>query len=287
MSQAKSRSADTNALIRLQQVLWNLLSNAIKFTPPDGRVEIKLDSDGHSAQIQVSDTGQGIETDLLPYIFERFRQGDSSTTKAYAGLGLGLSIVRHLVELHGGTVQAESEGEGQGATLTVWLPLPAAASSKALSLPDESTPESDLESFSNTELPTALLAGLRILAVDNEIDTLELLRLMLENYGAEVLIATSASEALAALTTNPNQYDLLLSDIGMPCEDGYFLIQQVRELDAKIGGQIPAIALTAYASEQDQLEAIEAGFQAHIAKPVEPLQLATLIANLVAVDTFK
>ncbi|BAZ36783.1 signal transduction histidine hinase (plasmid) [Calothrix sp. NIES-4101] len=258
---------------RLQQVLWNLLSNAIKFTPPGGRVEITLNSYEHSAQIQVSDTGQGIEADLLPYIFERFRQGDSSTTKVVAGLGLGLSIVRHLVELHGGTVQAESPGEGQGATLTVWLPLPVVPS-------EESTPESDLEPSSNTEQYTALLAGLRILAVDNEVDTLELLRFMLENYGAEVLTATSASEALAALTANPNQYNLLLSDIGMPCEDGYFLIQQVRSLDASIGGQIPAIALTAYASAQDQQKVIEAGFQAHIAKPVEPLQLALLIANL-------
>lgn len=272
---------------RLQQVLWNLLSNAIKFTPPGGRVEIKLDCDGHSAQIQVSDTGQGIKPDLLPYIFERFRQGDSSTTKAVAGLGLGLSIVRHLVELHGGTVQAESPGEGQGATLTVCLPLPTAPSGDALSPPEESTPESDLEPSSNTELTTALLAGLQILIVDDDGGTLELLKLMLENYGAEVLTATSASEALAALSANPNQYDVLVTDIGMPSQDGYFLIQRVRELDAEIGRQIPAIALTAYASEQDQLEAIDAGFQAHIAKPVEPLQLALLIANLVAVDTSK
>jgi two-component system CheB/CheR fusion protein len=269
---------------RLQQVLWNLLSNAIKFTPPGGQVEITLKEVGHSAQIQVSDTGPGIEADLLPYIFDRFCQGDSSTTKAVAGLGLGLSIVRHLVELHGGTVQAESPGEGQGATLTVYLPLPTAPTTllheEALLL-QESTLEGDLELSSNAEPDEALsLAGLRILAVDDEIDTLELLKFALENYGAEVLTVTSVAEALTALTRNPNQYDLLLSDIGMPGEDGYFLIQQVRSLDAEIGGQIPAIALTAYASDLKQQKSIEAGFQAHITKPVEPVQLALLIANL-------
>ena len=270
---------------RLQQVLWNLLSNAIKFTPSGGRVEIKLDSDGHSAQIQVSDTGQGIEADLLPYIFDRFRQGDSSTTKAVAGLGLGLSIVRQLVELHGGTVQAQSPGVGQGATLTVCLPLPTVLSSEVLSLPQESTSESDLES--SAELPTPLLAGLRILVVDDEVHILELLKFMLENYEAEVLTVTSAYEALDILSTNPEQYDVLVTDIGMPLQDGYSLIQQVRELDTEVGGQILAIALTAYASVQDQQRAIDAGFQAHIAKPVQPLQLALLIANLVAVNSLK
>jgi two-component system CheB/CheR fusion protein len=267
---------------RLQQVLWNLLSNAIKFTPPGGQVEITLKEVGQQAQIQVSDTGQGIEADLLPYIFDRFRQGDSSTTKAVAGLGLGLSIVRHLVELHGGTVQAESPGVGQGATLTVYLPLPTTLLQKALAL-QESTPEGNLELSSNAEQDNVLsLAGLRILAVDDEIDTLDLLKFALENYGAEILTVTSVAEALTALTRNPNQYDLLLSDIGMPSEDGYFLIQQVRSLDAESGGQIPAIALTAYASEQDRQKAIEAGFQAHITKPVEPVQLALLIRNLIA-----
>ena len=274
---------------RLQQVFWNLLSNAIKFTPPGGQIEIKLNSDGQEAQIQVSDTGQGIRADLLPYIFERFRQGDSSTTKAVAGLGLGLSIVRHLVELHGGTVQAQSPGEKQGATLTVYLPLPINSLQEAQALLlQESTLEGDIELALNDEPDELLLlAGLRILAVDNKIDSLELLKFMLENYGAEVLTVTSASEALAILSTNPNQYNLVLSDIGMPGEDGYFLIQQVRSLDAEIGGRIPAIALTAYASDQDRERAIEAGFQDHIAKPVQPLQLALLIANLVAVDTLK
>ncbi len=267
---------------RLQQVLCNLLSNAIKFTPPGGQVEIKLDSDGHSAQIQVSDTGQGIKADLLPYIFERFRQGDSSTTKAIAGLGLGLSIVRQLVELHGGTVQAQSPGVGQGTTLTAYLPLAAPSLHEPLSLFQESTPESDLE-LSSAELTTPLLAGLWILAVDDEVGMLELLKFMLENYGAEVLTATSAYEALDILSTNPEQYDVLVTDIGMPSQDGYFLIQRVREIDAEIGGRIPAIALTAYAGDREQQRAIDAGFQAHIAKPVEPLQLALLIANLVQV----
>jgi two-component system CheB/CheR fusion protein len=272
---------------RLQQVLWNLLSNAIKFTPPGGRVEIKLDSDGHSAQIQVSDTGQGIEADLLPYIFDRFRQGDSSSTKAIPGLGLGLSIVRQLVELHGGTVQAESPGVGQGATLTVRLPLPTAAPDEVREMPQESTTQSDLELSSNAEIPTLLLTGLWILVVDDEEGTLELLKFMLESYEAQVLTVTSAREALDILSTHPDQFDVLVSDIGMPSQDGYFLIQQVRELDAEIGGQIPAIALTAYAGDLEQQRAIAAGFQAHIAKPVEPLQLALLIASLVAGDTLK
>jgi two-component system, chemotaxis family, CheB/CheR fusion protein len=273
---------------RLQQVMSNLLSNAIKFTPPDGQIQIRLNSIGQEAQIQVSDTGQGIGANLLPYIFERFRQGDSSTTKVVAGLGLGLSIVRHLVELHGGTVQAESLGVGQGATLTVYLPLPTTLlhSSEAL-LPQESTLPSDIELPSNAEHPTLSLAGLRILVVDNEVDILELLKLMLENYGAEVLTVTSASEALAILSTNPNQYDLLLSDIGLPSQDGYFLIQKVRELGVGMGGEIPAIAMTGYARNQDRQSAIEAGFQDHIAKPVELLQLALLIANLVGINNIQ
>lgn len=258
---------------RLQQVLWNLLSNAIKFTPPGGRIEITLKSFGQQAQIQVSDTGQGIQADLLPHIFERFRQGDSSTTKAIGGLGLGLSIVRHLVELHGGVVQANSPGEGQGATLSVWLPL--------RSLPQTSTPTSDLEpSLNASQDNVPSLVGLQILAVDDEVDTLELLKFVLENYGAEVTTVTSVADALAALTTNPNRYDVLLSDIGMPSLDGYFLIGQVRSLDAETGGQIPAVALTAYKSDQERQRAIDAGFQAHIAKPVEPVQVALLVADL-------
>ena len=258
---------------RLQQVLWNLLSNAIKFTTEGGRVEVTLVSIATQAQIQVSDTGQGISSDLLPYIFDRFRQGDSSTTKAKAGLGLGLAIVRHLVEMHGGTVQAESLGEGQGTTLTVRLPL-------RNSLPLSSDLEPTLEAAEDLSEPVLSLAGLRVLAVDDEVDARELLKFVLESYGAEVRTVSSAREALSALNESPGRYNVLICDIGMPEQDGYWLIRQVRPLSAEAGGQIPAAALTAYASEAERQLAIEAGFQAHLAKPVEPGELASLVADL-------
>ena len=263
---------------RLQQVLWNLLSNAVKFTPFGGRVEITLEPVQEQAQIRVTDTGQGISADLLPYIFERFRQGDSSTTKAKAGLGLGLSIVKPLVELHGGTIEAESPGEGQGATFTVRLPLQNSPLGLTLSSaldPTALEPSGDISSESALSL-----SGLRILVVDDEIDTLELFEFVLEGYGAEVLTVSSAREALSALNEAPNQYNVLISDIGMPEENGYWLIRQVRSLNAAAGGQIPAVALTAYAAEIDRQRAIEAGFQAHLAKPVEPVELVSLIVDL-------
>lgn len=264
---------------RLQQVLWNLLSNSIKFTPSGGRVEIVLEAIDSHAQIRVRDTGKGIKPDFLPYIFDRFHQADSSTTKANQGLGLGLSIVRHLVELHGGTVGAESLGEGQGTTMTVRLPL--------VSITQELTPPSDVEPPVFT-LPLSTskdggrgLEGLQILSVDDDMDTRELLQFVLEDYGAEVLTVGSAKEAIAALTENLDKYDILISDIGMPEEDGYSLMQQVRSLDAK-AGNIPAIALTAYASDKEVQRAIDAGFNKHIAKPVKPAQLALIIADLIA-----
>ncbi|MBD2067290.1 PAS domain-containing protein [Leptolyngbya sp. FACHB-671] len=264
---------------RLQQVMWNLLSNAVKFTPAGGRIEITLERVQEQAQIQVTDTGQGISADLLPHVFDRFRQGDSSTTKAKPGLGLGLSIVRYLVELHGGTVQAASPGEGQGTVLTIRLPL--------RDLPQEFTPSSDSE-------PTALesssdlvpsLAGLQILAVDDEIDTCELLKFVLENYGAEVQSTSSARDALSALNQAPSQYNVLICDIGMPEEDGYWLMRQVRLLDAKAGGQIPAVALTAYVSETERQRASQAGFQRHIAKPIEPEELVRAIVSIHTLST--
>ncbi|MEP0873742.1 ATP-binding protein [Trichocoleus desertorum AS-A10] len=259
---------------RLQQVFGNLLSNAIKFTPPNGRIEITMEAIQGQSQIQVSDTGQGISVDLLPYIFDRFRQGDSSTTKAKAGLGLGLSIVRDIVELHGGTVQAASPGEGQGTTLTVRLPL--------RDLPQESTPLSDSDSTAlerSSDLVSSL-AGLQILAVDDEVDTCELIKFVLEDYGAEVQSTSSARDALSALNQAPSQYNVLICDIGMPEEDGYWLIQQVRSLSSDAGGQILAIALTAYASEAEQKRAINAGFQRHIAKPVDPEELVRAILSI-------
>ncbi|WOD37348.1 CheR family methyltransferase [Nodosilinea sp. E11] len=255
---------------RLQQVFWNLLSNAIKFTSPNGRIEITLERVQGQAQIRVTDTGQGIAADLLPYIFERFRQGDSSSIKGKPGLGLGLAIAQHLVELHGGTMEASSPGEGQGATFIVRLPL------------SEAPPSSELESpaLECSSDPVAFLDGLQILAVDDAVDTLELFNFVLESYGANVLTVASAREALAALNDNPNRYNVLICDIGMPEQDGYWLIQQVRSLSADVGGQIPAIALTAYVDEADRQRAIAAGFQCHLAKPVDPEDLVRAIMSV-------
>ncbi|MGV0028242.1 CheR family methyltransferase [Phormidesmis priestleyi] len=259
---------------RLQQVLWNLLSNAIKFTPSGGQVEVTVKPVQTQVEIRVSDTGQGIGADLLPYVFDRFRQGDSSTTKSSQGLGIGLTIVRHIVELHGGTVRAESLGEGQGTTITVSLPL---RSRPPLS------PSSDLE-------PTVTgldqvsqefsLQGLQILAVDDDEDSLDLIKFFLEDVGATVVVVTSAEEAIATLTASPGRYDVLLADIGMPHEDGFSLISQVRALDAETGGQIPAAAITAYVSDREQQQAISAGFQKHLAKPFDPTLLVSIVADL-------
>lgn len=262
---------------RLQQVLWNLLVNAIKFTPAGGRVEITLAPVQTHAEIRVSDTGQGIEAELLHYIFERFRQGDSSTTKGKQGLGLGLSIVRHIVELHGGTVRAESPGVGQGTTITVRLPL--------RSMPSEATPPSDLEPITEESLEgvsqeVLSLEGLHILAVDDDVDSLDLMKWTLEDVGAEVVVVASVREAIAALMASPGRYDLLLADIGMPDEDGFSLIRQVRALSSDAGGQIPAVAITAYVSDREQQLAINAGFQMHLAKPVDLTQLIRVVANL-------
>ncbi len=263
---------------RLQQVLWNILSNAIKFTPPGGRVEIGLRAIDDRAELRVTDTGKGIAPNLLPHIFERFRQGDSSTTKVDQGLGLGLSIVYHLVELHGGTVEAESPGEGQGTTIIVRLPLQ--VSSEKFTPPNALEPSGCSDSLKASSDRVPSLENLHILVVDDEADTREILKFVLESYGAEVVTAESAASAMAALTENPGRYEVLISDIGMPQENGYSLIRQVRTLAAPAGGQIPAAALTAYASEQEREMAIEAGFQTHIAKPVNPLQLALIVANL-------
>ena len=263
---------------RLQQVVWNLLSNAIKFTPAGGRAEIALEAIDDRAQLRVSDTGKGIGAEFLPYIFDRFHQGDSSTTKASQGLGLGLSIVRHLVELHGGTVQADSPGEGQGTTITMRLPLRKLTEVLIGAIDLKPTEAAAALNASSDIVPS--LDGLHVLAVDDRIDTRQFLEFVLEDYGAEVLTVASARSAIAALKDNPGRYDVLISDIGMPEEDGYFLIREVRSLAASAGGEIPAIALTAYAGDKERERAIEAGFQRHIAKPVKPVQLALIVANL-------
>ncbi len=248
---------------RLQQIVWNLLSNAVKFTPTGGRVDIRLESIGGQAMITVSDTGKGIKPEFLPYVFDYFRQADSTTTRTYGGLGLGLAIVRHLVELHGGTVKAESPGEGKGATFTVTLPLM------------KVVPAKGEDNISSDDSPN--LDGLRILVVDDEKDTLELIVFILEGCGASVRAASSAAEALEALTTW--QPDILLSDIGMPQMDGYMLMRQIRAMPPEQGGEIPAIALTAYAGETDQRQVLKAGFQKHLTKPIDPADLAVVIAS--------
>ncbi|MCC5626952.1 response regulator [Nostoc sphaeroides CHAB 2801] len=253
---------------RLQQVFWNILSNAIKFTPTGGQVKIKLQQVSSQVQICVTDTGKGIAPEFLPYVFDYFRQADGATTRKFGGLGLGLAIVRHLVELHGGTVQAQSLGEEQGATFTVRIPC----------LQDESKKIKDAKDNSSLVGQSLPLSGLDILVVDDDADMREFLPFMLEQYGATVTAVASAIEALTALSQS--QPNLLISDIGMPEMDGYMLMRQVRSLQPEQGGTIPAIALTAYAAEIDYQQAIAAGFQQHISKPVDPEELVKAIALL-------
>lgn len=260
---------------RLQQIVWNLLSNAIKFTPKHGRVQIYLQRINSHIEIVVTDTGQGISTEFIPYVFERFRQADSSITRSFGGLGLGLAIVRQLVELHGGTVQAESPGEGQGATFTVKLPIMAVRPTVIKSERVHPAVSGSVPFYCSSRLDK-----LRILIVDDDLDMRDLLIYTIEVCGAEVIAATSAKEAISILTKSSPPLDILISDIGMPEEDGYTLLRRVRALPPEQGGQIPAIALTAYARTQDRTAALLAGFQSHIAKPVEPAELIAVIANL-------
>ncbi|MEA5567210.1 PAS domain S-box protein [Anabaena sp. UHCC 0399] len=255
---------------RLQQVAWNLLSNAVKFTPPGGRVDIHLKEVNHQVQIQVSDTGKGIAPDFLPYVFDYFRQADSTTTRKFGGLGLGLAIVRQVVELHGGTVAALSLGEGMGATFRVNLPL--------IHKPEPMSYEDDQPL--STSHPSPMLSGRRVLVVDDEPDIRDLVSFILEDYGVEVTAVTSAQEALDILSESLP--DILISDIGMPEVDGYMLIRQLRQQPPQRGGNIPAIALTAYAGEINQQQAIDAGFQMHVSKPVDPDALIEAIASLIS-----
>ena len=251
---------------RMQQVIWNLLSNAIKFTPKGGRVTVTVRRDGPSIVISVADTGAGIDPDFLPYVFDRFRQQDAATTRSHGGLGLGLSIVRHLVELHGGTVAASSPGEGLGAAFTVTVPV---APIREEPVRDAGTPE-ELD-----EMPS--LSGVTVLVVDNEEDARTLVCAVLEASGARVLSASCAPDAMAILTKE--RPDVLLSDIAMPGEDGYSLIRKVRGLPGA-AAQVPAAALTAFATATDRARALLAGYQAHIPKPVEPSELAAVVATL-------
>jgi CheY-like chemotaxis protein/two-component sensor histidine kinase len=255
---------------RLQQVVWNLLSNAAKFTPSGGEIEVDLRRNTNSIQVQVGDTGPGIDPKFLPYVFERFRQADGSTTRTHGGLGLGLAIVRHLVELHGGAIRAENRTDRSGAIFTFSLPLP----SGELRL--ETTPARSAE----TPLESPDLIGIRVLVVDDETDALDLITMELAGCGAKVTGFASAAEALEALESS--EFDILISDIGMPNQDGYEFIRKVRTREAASQGKkVPAVALTAYARVQDRMRALFAGYDTHVAKPIETNELVTVTASLV------
>jgi CheY-like chemotaxis protein len=253
---------------RLQQVVWNLLSNAVKFTPSGGQVDVTLAGVDDFAQITVSDTGIGIPADILPHIFDYFRQADSSMTRQFGGLGLGLAIARHIVDLHDGMIQAESPGEGQGATFTVRFPL----------LPDKKQRiRHNAHDWQKTS-DTTPLKGIRVLVVDDEADTRELLGIILQQAGAEVITMASAQEVLSQF--NQLTLDILVSDIGMPQMDGYRLLQQIRGMSSS-QANVAAIALTAYAGDSNQQKALAAGFQQHLPKPVAPKDLIQAIARLI------
>ncbi|MEG5066430.1 ATP-binding protein [Microcoleus sp. B3-A4] len=254
---------------RLQQVIWNLLSNAVKFTPQGGQITVRLTQTRTHAQILVTDTGKGINPEFLPYVFEHFRQEDGAITRKFGGLGLGLAIARQIVELHGGKIWVESRGEGQGATFTVELPLLHTAN-----------PVEEVAGRAEARSDEIELANLRVLVVDDEPDSREFVAFVAEQAGAKVTAVGSASEALQLLSTTP--FDILLCDIGMPEMDGYMLVRQVRALPPQQGGQIPAIALTAYAGDFNEKQALAAGFQRHLAKPVEPNELVEAIVTLLS-----
>jgi CheY-like chemotaxis protein len=252
---------------RLQQVVWNLLSNAIKFTPASGVVRITLELKQNEVCIVVSDNGQGIDAEFLPYVFERFSQADSTNIRTYGGLGIGLAIVRHIVELHGGHVTATSNGKDQGSTFTITLAARTTEVPAASSIPKR-----------NPERPSSL-KDLRILLVEDEADTRELLATVLRSKGAIVIPAGSVQEALAALQANLPS--ILISDIAMPDENGYILLGKLRKLEAAHGWpRIPAIALTAYAREEDRKAALDAGFEVHISKPFDPAKLIAATLDL-------
>lgn len=254
---------------RLQQILWNLLSNAIKFTPAGGRIEIILREIDAFAQIIISDTGVGITADFLPFVFDRFRQADSSSKRKHGGLGLGLSIVKSLVEMHGGTITVQSDGFGAGTAFNIMLPL---------LMSQKNDPDFNSSADAFDQLDGVSFAGINILIVDDDDDSREMLKFLLEIYNAQITAAESAAEALVKFSqTRP---DILISDLGMPVMDGYDLIKQIRALPADRGGQVPAIALTGYVSAEEQKKVRAAGFNSHIAKPVEQTELVKVIKSL-------
>lgn len=260
---------------RLQQIIWNLLTNAIKFTPKGGRVLVRLTRINSHIEIEVSDTGEGIAPEFLPFVFDRFRQADASSSRPHGGLGLGLSIVRDLVELHGGTTEATSEGSGKGATFRVKLPLLPARRSPA----KEAFREDPISSLAPPQFMFSReLNGLRVLVVDDQEDARELIKEVLQRCRADVTCVGDAAEAVEAL--NGAAWDVLLSDLGMPGEDGYSLIEKVRKRDPREGGEIRAVAVTAYARLEDRSHALHSGFDAHVAKPINPAELVEVVANL-------
>jgi PAS domain S-box-containing protein len=269
-------SAVSGDASRLQQVVWNLLSNATKFAPAGGRVQVRLQDAGSCSELSVTDDGPGIDPAFLPYVFDRFRQADSSSTRRHAGLGLGLAIVRHLVELHGGTVEARNREDQPGAVLIVRLPRRQGALADSASV-EQSAPANARERWTQ---PAASLQDVSVLVVDDEADTREAMAIGLGRHGARVATASSASEALDALARERPQ--VLVADIGMAGEDGYALLQKVRALPSERGGATPAIALTGYAGQRDRVDALRAGFQMHVSKPVTPAELAAAVASLVA-----
>jgi PAS domain S-box-containing protein len=264
---------------RIQQVVWNLLSNAVKFTPAEGRVEVALRRVDAQVEISVRDTGEGIEPEFLPYVFDRFRQADGKTTRKHGGLGLGLAIVRQLAEMHGGEVKAHSDGPGRGAVFSLRLPLLGAHTPLASRAADPARPETAIVGSLTIECSPSL-DGLRVLVVDDDSDTREMLDAVLSECAAEVVTAANAAEAVQEIARR--RPDVLVSDIGMPEEDGYDLIKKIRAMEATRGDTtIPALALTAYAKAEDRVRALASGYQAHLSKPVEPAEFALVVANLV------
>jgi signal transduction histidine kinase/ActR/RegA family two-component response regulator len=264
--------------VRLQQVIWNLLSNAIKFTPKRGRIQVQLERVNSHIEITVSDTGPGIDEEFLPYVFDRFRQGDSTSSKKHGGLGLGLAIVRHLVELHGGTVEADNRADKQGAIFTVKLPVMVIRTPTGSLTSEIERVHPVVSKAMPFDCPPSL-QGVKVLAVDDEADARHLLTVVLEECGAEVGTCSSATEALVMI--EEYEPDVLVSDIGMPEEDGYSLIKKVRERESETGKRIPAVALTAFARMEDRLQALSSGYNMHVPKPVEPAELVMVIASLV------
>jgi CheY-like chemotaxis protein len=261
---------------RLQQAVWNLLSNAVKFTSEGGHIRAQVDFAPGQVEITIADSGIGIEPEFLPYVFERFRQADGSSTRRYGGLGLGLAIVHHVVEMHGGVVSAFSAGKGQGSTFRIILPVMAPFKEPLAQVAPESKPEA-LSTAASKE-KSHVLDHVRVLVVEDDQDTLDLLKLILDDSGADVATAPSVKEAIDVF--EHWRPDVLVSDIAMPEQDGYQLIGQVRSHDSEHGGNVPAVALTAYATGDDRKRVLAAGFQMHLSKPITPDELITVLTSL-------